>query len=335
MFRTIAAVRSGTASSLFRRRTTTNTTKHTTALSGALATRSYGSSKGVTATTTTAAAADNQDSGRRECPWLWSPVQLQFPAHCHRTMMSGSVVTSHSQYRRRGFSSSSSSSSSTATNQDDTSDAVGIDCEEDFCADEATTTAPGAGTEKEDEEDNAGAANDDEDDNDTATQVQDEIAELKNQLLRSLAEQENIRAIARRDVQAARDFSTKSFAKSLLEVADNLERALDSVNLEEHQTEETVADPRARRSQILRPVLHSFVEGIELTHTGLVKALAANGIVAYCDEPGDPFDADKHQALMEYSDPTQPAGTVGTVMKKGYTLNGRVLRAAEVGVIKK
>lgn len=318
MFRSTVAVRSGTASALFHRRTTTSTTNNSTALGGALAIRRYGASQGATA------AADNQDSGRLNSPLLWS--QLQLPA------TSGSVVTSHSQYRRRGFSSSSSSSSSIDPNKDDTSDAVGIDCEEDFCADEATTAANGAGTEKE--EDNAGST--DEDDNDTETQqFQDEIKELKNQLLRSLAEQENIRAIARRDVQAARDFSTKSFAKSLLEVADNLERALDSVTLDEHQIDATVADPGARRSQILRPVLHSFVEGIELTHTGLVKALAANGIVAYCDEPGDPFDADKHQALMEYADPTQPAGTVGTVMKKGYTLNGRVLRAAEVGVIKK
>lgn len=147
-----------------------------------------------------------------------------------------------------------------------------------------------------------------------------ELAELKNQLLRSLAEQENIRSIARRDVEAARNFSVKSFAKSMLEVADNLDRALDSVDQEEAAKNDT---------------LKTFVEGIEMTGSGLVKALKSNGVETFCEQPGDEFDAEKHQALMEYQDPKATPGTIGVVMKKGYTLNGRVLRAAEVGIIKK
>lgn len=150
--------------------------------------------------------------------------------------------------------------------------------------------------------------------------LKEELADMKNQLLRSLAEQENIRSIARRDVEAARNFSVKSFAKSLLEVADNLGRALESVDEAEAAKNET---------------LKTFVEGIEMTGNGLVKALKSNGVEAYCEQPGDAFDADKHQALMEYQDPKATPGTVGVVMKKGYMLNGRVLRAAEVGVIKK
>eukprot|EP00537_Pseudo-nitzschia_pungens_P003198 CAMPEP_0172358466 /NCGR_PEP_ID=MMETSP1060-20121228/2783_1 /TAXON_ID=37318 /ORGANISM="Pseudo-nitzschia pungens, Strain cf. cingulata" /LENGTH=266 /DNA_ID=CAMNT_0013079697 /DNA_START=165 /DNA_END=965 /DNA_ORIENTATION=+ len=147
-----------------------------------------------------------------------------------------------------------------------------------------------------------------------------ELAEMKDQLLRSLAEQENIRSIARRDVETARNFSVKSFAKSLLDVADNLDRALESVDQEEVQA---------------NPTLKTFAEGIEMTGSGLVKALRSNGVEAFCETPGDEFDAEKHQALMEYVDPNATPGTVGTVMKKGYTLNGRVLRAAEVGIIKK
>ncbi len=150
--------------------------------------------------------------------------------------------------------------------------------------------------------------------------LKDELAEMKNQLLRSLAEQENIRSIARRDVEAARNFSVKSFAKSLLEVADNLDRALDSVDDGEVQKNET---------------LKLFVEGIEMTNGGLAKALKSNGVEVFCEAPGDEFDAEKHQALMEYEDPKATPGTVGVVMKKGYMLNGRVLRAAEVGVVKK
>merc|ERR1712115_501234 len=134
------------------------------------------------------------------------------------------------------------------------------------------------------------------------------------------SEKENIRSIARRDVDAARNFSVKSFAKSLLEVADNLDRALESVDEEEASKNAT---------------LKTFVEGIEMTGNGLVKALKSNGVESFCEEPGEEFDAEKHQALMEYEDPKATPGTVGVVMKKGYMLNGRVLRAAEVGVIKK
>lgn len=150
--------------------------------------------------------------------------------------------------------------------------------------------------------------------------LKEELAEMKNQLLRSLAEQENIRAIARRDVESAKNFSVKSFAKSLLEVGDNLDRALDSVEQAEVAKNET---------------LKNFVEGIEMTGSGLVKALKSNGVEAFCEKPGDEFDAEIHQALMEYEDPKAVPGTVGVVMKKGYMLNGRVLRAAEVGVVKK
>lgn len=150
--------------------------------------------------------------------------------------------------------------------------------------------------------------------------LKEELAEMKNQLLRSLAEQENIRSIARRDVDAAKNFSVKSFAKSMLEIADNLDRALESVDKEEASENKT---------------LKTFVEGIEMTGNGLVKALKSNGVEPFCEQPGDEFDAEKHQALMEYADPKATPGTVGLVMKKGYMLNGRVLRAAEVGVIKK
>jgi len=186
-------------------------------------------------------------------------------------------------------------------------------------------TKPPAGTEeggKEDEEtaDEGEDVRIDEEEPSETEKLKEELADMKNQLLRSLAEQENIRSIARRDVEAARNFSVKSFAKSLLEVADNLDRALESVDQEEVSKNAT---------------LKTFVEGIEMTGNGLVKAFKSNGVESFCEQPGDEFDAEKHQALMEYEDPKSTPGTVGTVMKKGYMLNGRVLRAAEVGVIKK
>jgi len=184
---------------------------------------------------------------------------------------------------------------------------------------DAEAKADGEGEATTDEE-AAGATPAEEEGPSETDKLKEELAEMKNQLLRTLAEQENIRSIARRDVEAARNFSVKSFAKSLLEVADNLDRALEMVDEEESAKNET---------------LQTFVEGIEMTGSGLVKALKSNGVETFCEQPGEEFDADRHQALMEYADPKATPGTVGVVMKKGYTLNGRVLRAAEVGVIKK
>jgi molecular chaperone GrpE len=150
-----------------------------------------------------------------------------------------------------------------------------------------------------------------------------QVQSLKDQLLRSLAEQENTRTIAKRDVQVGRDFAIKSFAKSLVEVSDNLDRALDAV-------------PEALRTDVEQnPVLANMYEGIIMTNQGLQKAFAQNGLSKFTETPGEVFDPEKHQALFEYPDPSKTPGTVGQVMKVGFMLNKRVLRPAEVGVIKK
>jgi len=149
-----------------------------------------------------------------------------------------------------------------------------------------------------------------------------EVKSLKDQLLRSLAEQENTRRIAKRDIEEARNFAIKSFAKSLLDVSDNLTRALDAVP----------ADFRADKEG--HPVLATLYEGIQLTDQELAKAFERNGLVKY-GQPGELFDPNLHEALFEYADPGKQAGTVGQVMKSGFMLHRRVLRPAEVGVIKK
>lgn len=154
---------------------------------------------------------------------------------------------------------------------------------------------------------------------DDTKKLQQQIQDLKDQLLRSYAEQENIRTIARNDVTAANQFAIKKFAKSLLDVADNLDRALESVGEQDKNNES----------------FQSFYHGIELTQQGLIKALESNGCQAVPLKVGDAFDPSLHSALMEYPDPTATPGTVGQVIKKGYMLNNRVLRPAEVGVVKK
>lgn len=152
--------------------------------------------------------------------------------------------------------------------------------------------------------------------------LKQELKEAKDQLLRSLAEQENIRGIAKRDVENARSFAVTSFAKSLLDTSDNLTRAMDAV------PEEYRADTENH------PVLATLYEGISMTDNGLNKALAKNGLKKY-GESGDKFDPNLHDALFEYQDDNLEAGSVGQVMKVGFMLNERVIRPAEVGVIKK
>jgi molecular chaperone GrpE len=152
-------------------------------------------------------------------------------------------------------------------------------------------------------------------------QLESQIKDLKDNLLRSLAEQENTRRIAARDVANAKSYAISSFAKSLLDTSDNLTRALESV------------PPELRHDHDAHPVLANLYEGITMTDDGLNKAFAKNGLVKF-GERGEKFDPNLHEALFEYPDPECEAGKIGQVMKVGFTLNNRVLRPAEVGVVK-
>lgn len=146
-----------------------------------------------------------------------------------------------------------------------------------------------------------------------------EAAELKDRLLRALAEMENLRRRTEREIADARAYGIAAFARDVLGVADNMRRALDAA--EGAQGE----DPKAS--------LSALIEGIELTDREMRKALEKHGIVKL--EPhGQKFDPNFHQAMYELPDPTVPPGTVVQVMQTGYTIGDRVLRPALVGVAK-
>jgi len=153
-------------------------------------------------------------------------------------------------------------------------------------------------------------------------QLEAEIKQLKDKLLRTLADQENTRRIAQNDVAQAKKYAIKSFAQNLLEVSDNLELALKAIpdGIEKDKEDQ--------------PVLVNLLEGVRLTEEGLLKAFRDNGLVRF-GQVGERFDPNKHDALYEYADPNQKPGVVGQVMKSGFLLNNRVLRPAEVGVVKK
>ena len=129
-----------------------------------------------------------------------------------------------------------------------------------------------------------------------------EAATLKDQLLRALAEQENIRAISRRDIEKERNFATSKMAKSLLDVSDNLSRALEAV------PEDMRADKEGH------PVLASLYEGITMTEKILHKSFNANGIKKF-GEVGEQFDPNLHDAMFEYEEEGKEAGSIGQIMK--------------------
>lgn len=143
---------------------------------------------------------------------------------------------------------------------------------------------------------------------------QAEIAELKDRLLRSMAEVENIRKRAERDRQDAAKYGIASFARDLLSVADNLRRALDSL-------------PEAEQDEKVR----TFVEGVEMTERELLKVFEKSGI-RRLDPLGEKFDHNFHEAMFEVPSADQPAGTVVQVIQPGYVIHDRLLRAARVGV---
>lgn len=149
-------------------------------------------------------------------------------------------------------------------------------------------------------------------------ELEAEVARLKDQALRALAEQENTRRRAQRDIEENSKFAVSNFARDVLPVGDNLRRALETITAE------------ARAAD---PALAKFAEGVELTERELLNVLERYGIKRI-DPVGQPFDHNLHQAMMQVENATQPPGTVVQVFQPGYTIHGRLLRPAMVTVAK-
>jgi molecular chaperone GrpE len=149
--------------------------------------------------------------------------------------------------------------------------------------------------------------------------LQKEVAEARDRMLRTLAEMENLRKRTTKEVAVARLYGITGLARDVLDIADNLQRALDAVPAEARAT----ADPG----------LTSLIEGVELTERSLHSALEKHG-VKKLDPQGQKFDPNFHQAMYEVPDASVPSGTVVQIMQAGYTIGDRVLRPALVGVAK-
>lgn len=146
-----------------------------------------------------------------------------------------------------------------------------------------------------------------------------ENAELRDRLMRAIADMENLRRRTEREKQDAGRYAIGRFAEDVLSVGDNLARALATVD------EATRTDGNE--------ATRNLIEGIEVTERGLQNVLSRHGI-SRIEPDGERFDPNFHQAIYEVENPAVTAGTVVQVLQAGYLIGERVLRPAMVAVAK-
>ena len=154
---------------------------------------------------------------------------------------------------------------------------------------------------------------------DTAEALAQQVADLRDRWMRSLAEMENLRRRTEREVADARTYGIAGFARDMVAVADNVRRGLDAVPAELRDGGDNA--------------INALLEGMELTERELLKGFDKHNIKKI--EPlGVKFDPNLHQAMYEVPDSSVPAGSVVQVVQAGYTIGDRILRPALVGVSK-
>ncbi len=144
-----------------------------------------------------------------------------------------------------------------------------------------------------------------------------ELEATRDRLLRSVAEADNTRKRAEKEIRDARDYSVSKFAEDMLDVSDSLSRAVAAVD------EETIAN--ASES------MKNLIEGVAMTERAMLTKMERHGVRKVEPEPGDVFDPHMHQAVAQIPS-DQPAGKIAAVMQTGFTIGGRTLRAAMVAV---
>jgi molecular chaperone GrpE len=154
---------------------------------------------------------------------------------------------------------------------------------------------------------------------DAAETLKAENSELRDRLLRTVAEMENLRKRTEREVSDTRSYAIAGFARDMLAATDSLSRALMVLPAEARDSADTT--------------VRSLIEGIEMTEREMQRLLAKHGVKPI-EAEGQKFDPHKHQAMFEVPDPTRPEGTVVQVVQAGFAIGDRVLRPAMVGVAK-
>lgn len=150
-------------------------------------------------------------------------------------------------------------------------------------------------------------------------ELEEQLGQAKDHLMRALAEAENTRRRAQKDREDASKFAVTGFARDILPVADNLRRALDAFPEEMRAANEHI---------------QALFAGIEATESELLRGFEKNGLAKISPQDGDIFDPNQHEVMFEAPVPGQPAGAIIQIIETGYSLNGRLLRPARVGVAK-
>jgi molecular chaperone GrpE len=153
---------------------------------------------------------------------------------------------------------------------------------------------------------------------DTSEALKIELEQAKDQMMRALADAENTRRRAVKEREDAGKYAVTSFAKDMIDVADNLRRALESVPVDLMESE---------------PRLKNLIGGIEATERTLLKSFEKQGI-RKIQPLEEIFNPNYHEVMFEASVPGKPAGTIMQVLEAGYLLHDRLIRPARVGVVK-
>lgn len=144
--------------------------------------------------------------------------------------------------------------------------------------------------------------------------LETERDELRDRMLRALADAENMRKRADRDRREAEQYGGSRLSRDLLPVYDNLRRALDAAD------------------DVSRETAGGLIEGVELTLKELLNVFGKHGVTPIVPNVGDPFDPQMHQSMFEAALPNTKAGDIIQVMAEGFLLHDRLLRPAQVGV---
>jgi molecular chaperone GrpE len=147
-------------------------------------------------------------------------------------------------------------------------------------------------------------------------ELETEVSSLKDQLLRALAETENLRQRTRREREDTLKYASMGLVKDLVEVTDNLKRAVDSVPAEAFEDDDQ---------------LKNLLIGVQMTDKEILSVLERHNVKQVA-ALGEKLDPHSHEALFEVPDPSRPAGTIVQVMQPGYRLHDRLVRPARVGV---
>jgi molecular chaperone GrpE len=151
-----------------------------------------------------------------------------------------------------------------------------------------------------------------------------EVSDFKDRYLRAMADAENTRTRAQKQIGDAKVFGIQSFCKDLLEVADILSLAIQ--NTDPTKKERSSGDNSAQQE------LLAMHKGLTMTETCLHKVFEKNGLTRVSPAIGDTFDPNQHEAVFRLKLDEQKPGAVGVLVKTGYKLNERIVRAAQVGV---